>query len=114
VDAPVDPPGWQALASAASQPWVVAWPEGPVEPNLLLDLAAAAESSRADAVGQVGRPTSQFVTDLPFIGTLIRRDGLVAWPIREGSDGARSDLGAWARRGRRLFGSAIVTASVEP
>jgi hypothetical protein len=93
---------------------VVAWPEGQVEPDLLLDLAAAAESSGADAVGRVSGPTSQFVTDLPYIGTLIRRDGLAAWPIREGSDAARPDLAAWARRGRRLFGSAIVTPSVEP
>ena len=114
VDPEVDALAWQSLASAASQPWVVAWPEGPVEPDVLLDLATAAESSGADAVGQVSGPASRFVADLPFVGTLIRRDGLVTWPIREGSDGPGSDLAAWARRGRRLFGSSVVPVSIEP
>jgi hypothetical protein len=113
VDPALDPRTWRDLASAASQPWLIAWPEGPVEPNLLLDLASAAESSGADAVGQISGPASQFVLDLPFGGTLIRREGLTTGFIGGAWD-RDPNLAGWARRGGRLFGLPAASGSLEP
>ncbi len=102
--------GWPGAAAAASSAWLLAWPgTGLDDPNALLDLALAAEASRADAVGLVadapgtagGAPSGGFVADLPVEGSLISRElatGLAA--------GDR--LGLAARRGARLFATPTV------
>ncbi len=107
VDGTTDETGWPGLAAAARVPWVVAWPEGGLaDPNALLDVAAAAELSRADAVGHGPGSSAQFVPDLPFRGSLVRRELLTG---SAGSstpeDRAPTDerLAGWARRGSRLF-----------
>ncbi|MGH2513375.1 MAG: hypothetical protein ACRDGQ_11875, partial [Candidatus Limnocylindrales bacterium] len=108
-----DAGSWPALAAAASSAWLIAWPEaGFDDPNALLDLALAAEASRADAVGFVDgavgfvgsaadHASGSFVADLPFAGTLLRPD--LAAQVRAGEP-----LASAARRGARLFGTQAV------
>ena len=92
---------WRALAEASSRAWVVlGLPDSESDPNALLDLAMAAECSRADAIGYVADRRQQFVSDLALIGSLVRRDLLV----QDVGAGMNGRLGAWARRGSRLMG----------
>jgi hypothetical protein len=96
--------GWPALSAATEEPWVMAWPEGGLaDPNALLDLAVAAESSRADAVGYGPGSSSQFVPDLPLRGSLVRRELLAGSTTSSGRVAGDERLDAWARRGSRLF-----------
>jgi len=105
VTGPASTAAWPALVAATSATWVVAWPAGAIEPNDLLDLALAAESSRAEAVGFVDGSTSRFVADLPIAGSLIRRE-LVVDPERWAPvAGPGTGLSSLARRGERLFGT---------
>jgi hypothetical protein len=97
---------WRALAAAASQPWVMAWPHGWIDRHdALLDLAVAAESSRAGAVGYVPGSSAHFVSDLPLRGTLVRRELLSECPSWEWADHSEPWLAPWFRRGIRLFGT---------
>jgi hypothetical protein len=102
--------GWADLAAAAGSSWVFAWPgAGLDDPNALLDLALAAEASRADAVGLVadapgtggGAASGGFVADLPVEGSLISRE--LATRLVAGDR-----LGLAARRGARLFATPAV------
>jgi hypothetical protein len=104
IDGAEDGTGWPALAAAAAEPWVMAWPEGGLaDPNALRDLAAAAESSRADAVGYGSGPSSHFVSDLPLRGSLVRRELLAGSATPGGGEAGDQRLDGWARRGSRLF-----------
>ena len=107
---------WPALAAATSAAWVIVWPDGPLEPDALLDLALAAESSRAGAVGFVDDSSGRFVADLPFVGSLIRRELLAeggrATPVNE-LDGPAGSLASLARNGTLLFGTSGFAAGAD-
>ncbi len=94
---------WTWAVAEARQPWVRAWTSGYHGPDDLLDLATAAESSRAEAVGYAEGTALAFVGDLPLGEALIRREVLDPDNAPPGAL-ASGRLGPWARRGVRLCG----------
>lgn len=113
VSGPARDDAWQRLAAATSATWVMAWPAGPADPDALLDLALAAESSCAEAVGFVDGSGSGFVSDLPLVGSLLRRELIAEGERPTPDEGADGHLLSLARRGARLFGTNAVATRAD-
>jgi hypothetical protein len=85
-------------------PWLTLWSAQESYPEThLLDLAVAAEFSRADAVGYSDGEWPQFVAGLPLTSSLVRRDAVAL--LRDGGDSPARDvsLERIGRQGARLL-----------
>lgn len=95
---------WSRIAAVESGPWIAPWDRTATHgPHYLLDLALAAEASRADVVGYVAQGPARFVPDLMLTGSMMRQEVLEALGSQVERHG-RGDLAAAGRKGLRLFG----------
>jgi hypothetical protein len=95
-------------------PWVTLWSaQGAYSETHLLDLAVAAEFSRADGVGYREPNWPRFVDDLPLESSLLRRDAVALLRDGDGQPVAGASLAHIGSKGARLLAVPLETAAHE-